>query len=1125
MLGPIRVIPRELPGVTASAVDVALPARSERLFSGGLLRGLADPFGGRRRAERELDRLVERLMEELSAPPKSAVVALRGERRFEEAFEPLRLLGAEGRLAPLRERGVYVITGGLGGMGLALAGHLARTCKARLVLVSRTPLPPREHWIDWIEKHGAGDRISERLARLLEIEAAGGEVMIASADVTHVEELRSALVKARARFGALHGVFHAAGVIDDALIAMKTQASVEDVFTPKIQGTLVLDALMRELCADAPLELFVLSSSTSAITAPAGQVDYVAANAFLDAYAQSREGREGSPTRILAIDWGVWSEVGMAASAIADDARERAGEKAGEQPRHPFLDARVKDAQGGTALSVTLSPEAHWIVGGHRTKAGQPLLVGTAYLELARAALVAQGERAPFEIEDLFFLRPLCVRDGEAKEARITLRPTQRGYAFEVRSKTTFEGRVAWELHAQAHLAIRPLEAPPPLDRRAIERRCMARVLPEDPSGIRTPQEAHLRFGPRWRVLTRGALGKGEALGQLALPAAFAHEASELGLHPALVDIATGWAMELIEGYRGDALFVPVSYERVRVHGPLPSRIVSWARSAPGSSDESELVSFDVTLADEEGRVLVEVERLSLRKLAGEVDFMLGRPPSRGDVELDGKGDRERSPAEAQLAKNVERGIAPREGAEALTRVLTGEHGPRVVVSSLDLMGLIRQAERGVALPAGGGIQLARPELESAYVEPTDEIEKTLVGFWKELLGVDRVGIKDSFFDLGGHSLIAVRLFAKVKRAFSVEFPISVLFEAPTIEHCAAMIRAAIKERSGVTVGRHLPPFAGVGMPSRSGATKGIGKDGEGAKVETPRSRYTHLVAMHPGEGGPKTPFFLVAGMFGNVLNLRHLAHLIGTDRRFYGLQARGLYGGEEPHETFEEMAEAYLTELRTVQPRGPYLLGGFSGGGVTAYEMAQALTRAGEEVALLVMLDTPLPLPLPRLSLRDRALIQAQRFEERGPAYLGQWALSRYRWELKRLHRRLEEPVPEQEEASFHDEAIEQAFRRALGRYRLAPWPGHLVLFRPPLEIAYDLGGGRLLDRDREYVYADNGWSTYVHQLDVFEVPGDHDSMVLEPSVRVLARKLREVIEEAEGRLPEPSAMRVAAE
>ena len=83
--------------------------------------------------------------------------------------------------------------------------------------------------------------------------------------------------------------------------------------------------------------------------------------------------------------------------------------------------------------------------------------------------------------------------------------------------------------------------------------------------------------------------------------------------------------------------------------------------------------------------------------------------------------------------------------------------------------------------------------------------------------------------------------------------------------------------------------------------------------------------------------------MFGNVLNLRHLAHLLGTDRPFYGLQARGLYGDEEPHETFEEAAADYIAEMRTVQPHGPYLLGGFSGGGITAYEMARQLEADGE--------------------------------------------------------------------------------------------------------------------------------------------------------------------------------------
>jgi thioesterase domain-containing protein len=113
-----------------------------------------------------------------------------------------------------------------------------------------------------------------------------------------------------------------------------------------------------------------------------------------------------------------------------------------------------------------------------------------------------------------------------------------------------------------------------------------------------------------------------------------------------------------------------------------------------------------------------------------------------------------------------------------------------------------------------------------------------------------------------------------------------------------------------------------------------------------------------------------------------------------------------------------------------------------------------------------------------------------------------------------LSDPEPERAPDAFHDEAIERAFRGALARYELQPYAGRVVLFRPKLEVAYDLGNGRLLDHDREYVFEDNGWTPYVGSLDVLEVPGDHDSMVLEPNVRVLVRKLREIVEDAEARL-----------
>ncbi len=1090
VLGPVRVIPRELEGVTVSAIDVQLPDRSERLFGGTLRMALVDPFSGKKRVETGLERLVDRLEEELDSPPRSAVVAWRGDKRYEQIVDPLPLAPAS--TPPLREGGCYLITGGLGGLGLTFAEWMAREARAKLVLLSRTPMPPRAQWDEWMRQHGPEDRISQRLRRLIDVEDAGGEVMVVSADVTNVIELREAVRAATARFGPVQGVLHTAGVVADDLIALKTQASVEEVFTPKIQGTLVLEEVFSD---QPPLDFLVLFSSTSTATAPAGQVDYVAANAFLDAYAESRA---GEPTRVVSLHWGIFKEVGMAAAQLATSG-VKPGEAVGQQPEHPVLDQRVADAAGHTALAGTISPETHWLLDGHRTKAGHALVPGTGYLELARAALRASGEEGTFEIEDLFFIRPLAVADESARALRVSLSPTHRGYAFEVRGEVDIDGRRGWELHAQAHLALRALEPPAAIDVDALEARCSQTVLSPDPLGIVTPQEQHLRFGPRWRVLRSGGFGDGEAFARLALQDAFASEVRAWGLHPALLDIATGWAMDLIEGYDSQALWVPVGYERVRVHTDLPASLVSWVRGHDGNTDRSDFVYFDVTLANPEtGQVVLEVERLALRKMTGDADFAVKSRPSARDVDLEPlEGEeREPSPGELQLARNLDNGILPEEGRDALARVLGGPRLAQVYVSSLDLPSLVKQAELTLAAAGGaGGIKLERPDIDSEFVEARDEVERTLVGFWQELLGIDTIGVEDSFFDLGGHSLIAVRLFAKVKKAYSVEFPISVLFEAPTVARCADLVKARIGDGASAT------------------------KTSDG-----PRTRYTHLVPMHAGEGGPKPPFFLVAGMFGNVLNLRHLAHLVGTDRRFFGLQARGLYGDQAPHETFGEMADAYIAEMRTVQPRGPYFLGGFSGGGITAYEIAQRLKASGEEVALLVFLDTPLPSPPPRLSVRDRAIIQVQQLEQKGPAYVSEWAVNRWNWEMNKLRTRFEDAEPDRAADEFHDEAIEAAFRRALARYELQPWDGAITLFRPKLEVAFDLGNGRLLDHQRDYVFEDNGWSPHVGHLDVLEVPGNHDSMVLEPNVRVLAAQLRRVIEAAEDALRASSRERARA-
>ena len=202
---------------------------------------------------------------------------------------------------------------------------------------------------------------------------------------------------------------------------------MEEVFAPKVHGVQIL----HDLFPDGSIDRLVLFSSTSTVTAPAGQVDYVAANEYLNAYARSRAGQR---TKVLAIDWGIWNEVGMAAKAMAS----RLGDAA-PPPRHPagspLLDEATFDAAGHRLFTASWQTSNRWILDGHRTKAGQALLPGTGYLELAAQALRGNGETGPFTIRDLYFFRPLEVNDDQTREVRVKLARSDEGYALEVRSE------------------------------------------------------------------------------------------------------------------------------------------------------------------------------------------------------------------------------------------------------------------------------------------------------------------------------------------------------------------------------------------------------------------------------------------------------------------------------------------------------------------------------------------------------------------------------------------------------------------------------------------------------------------------------------------------------------------
>lgn len=1064
VLGPGLVIPKEMPGIDVRLIDLS---------------PMHEPAARAAKLSEAVKAQHARLRDDLFAEPGSEVVAYRDGRRWSRSYRKLPLAPAAKTEAGFRKEGVYIVTGGLGDLALVMARELCERFDARLMLVGRTALPPRQDWPLYIRSHARRDRVRRAMEQITALEGEGRRIVYHAADVGNPEEMAAVAAAAQAEFGTINGVIHAAGVVDDDLLPMKSVAGIEAVLAPKLHGTAVIDRVFR----DIPLDLVVLFSSTSTDTAPAGQVDYVAANAYLNAYAESRTGDPRRKT--VAVHWGVWNEVGLAARATA---RAEKSAAASEPAKGPFFTCWVEDAEGTPWLQAEIGPATHWLLGEHRMVSGEPVLPGTGYIEVIAQAMAEYGLAPGLAIEDLVFLRPLVVADGDSRSLRVRITPDSDGHRIEIAAGHAADGDTSFETYAEGFL--RPSGAVAgQVDLAGAMARCPVVERAAGTAALRSVQDGHVRFGPRWQVLKSTAFGQGEAVAELQL--AEAYDGDDALIHPALLDIATGFALKLDPGYDGAVLWAPMSYGRIAVHGRLPHSIVSWARLSRDIGYGAGYMAFDITIADAAGNVVVEIERFVMRRL--DDDLGLVSPPKPKPAVRPAEADAAPSPAALQLAAQVSQGILPVEGFEALMRALaTGE--PEPIISSMDLDVLRKRAAQPAAAGKAEGAQFERPDLDSDYVAPRNDTERTLARFWSELLGVEKIGVDDSFFDIGGHSLIAVRLFRMIKKEFSVDLPISVLFEAPTIAACAALIG----DRAG--------PAAD-------------GKAGDTGLPEKPK--LLHLVAMSAGRNPSETPFFVCSGMFGNVLNLRQLALQIGADRPVYGLQARGLYGEQEPHETFEEMARDYIAEIRTVQPHGPYLLGGFSGGGITAYEMAQQLRADGEEVALVVMLDTPLPFQ-PALSVYDRLQMKLQDIRRQKFSFVTGWLADRARWESEKRQKR-EAAETENSGKQFQNQKIEAAFRRALARYDLKAWPGKVLLLRPKLNILYTLSGGRRLQEGRNAAMDDNGWTPYVGQLEVQEIAGDHDGMVLEPYVRVLVDRLRPRLSAAIARSSD--GFRIAAE
>jgi acyl transferase domain-containing protein/acyl carrier protein len=279
IVGPCKVIPQEFPQVSCRLIDVSLDL----------------PYPWQKEA------LLTNVYGELTADFTDVTIALRGNQRWVQDFSPIELTPiVDKQSALLKSNGVYVITGGLGGIGLAMAEYLAQTVQAKLVLISRSGLPDRSEWSQTLAEQGRERGVGYKIDAVQKLEKLGAEILIVTADIADEAQTKAAIEQAKARFGTINGVLHAAGVPGVGLIRLKTTETMAEVLAPKVMGTLVLEKVLK----DVPLDFLVLFSSTSSIVGGGpGQVDYSASNAFLDAYALHYQGHK---RKTISVNWNEW---------------------------------------------------------------------------------------------------------------------------------------------------------------------------------------------------------------------------------------------------------------------------------------------------------------------------------------------------------------------------------------------------------------------------------------------------------------------------------------------------------------------------------------------------------------------------------------------------------------------------------------------------------------------------------------------------------------------------------------------------------------------------------------------------------------------------------------------------
>ena len=723
---------------------------------------------------------IDNLILETEIETDETVISYTGTERWTEIIEPVSLRDhAVAGMELLREGGIYLITGGSGGIGKTLSLMIAEKIKCTFIWTGRKSLPPKSAWSKLIEQKSHDLNLTDTLKTILQIEQLGSTVFYYSVEVTDLTAMGQMVTEVEREIGVINGIIHSAGTAGGAVVALQEKAEAEKVLAPKVAGALVI----REIFQKRPLDFVYLFSSVTSIFGEIGRMDYTSGNAFLDAI--SHTDLFSSAKTVCAVNWGQWGLIGMA----ADWQRERE-QKAEDQAlpasliSSPIELELLPDFGVPEHYKVNVNAEEHWVLSEHLVS-GMPTLVGTAFLDMLRKWYVIKGFTGKMVVTDAIFSAPMMLINNVLPELQLVCEETDSGgYTFLFRSRVGL-AEDSWKDNFSGIVSSRDDED----NFRRIDIASLVSQFPANPDTGRHSatvrnknNQVMLQYSKRWDCKEVIYSGNDEWLSRLKLPESLVQDLDCFDIHPAMLDVATSTHFFHMPDIK--SVFLPYAYGEIQVYKPFSRTLYCHAKLSKPFVNDDKRIYFDFHLYDEAGEALLSIKDYAFIRV--------------GEASATQNANRDQAKPKAIFADDD---ILPEEGKKAFELLMNHPDLTQAIVYTLDFPLDFKESKisyyrRKLLDKKLKAEQLKdvddRPDIDTLYEEPDNEIEKSIAAVWSSVLGINKLGAGDSFIELGGNSLLAIQVISGLGEEFGVEIEANEFVKHATIRAQAELILAKI---------------------------------------------------------------------------------------------------------------------------------------------------------------------------------------------------------------------------------------------------------------------------------------------------------------------------------------------